>query len=100
MGVMMKAIEELWAFSTQLTNLSDIISLLQWDQEVMMPSRGTNARASQLAQLSRIIHQRIVSAELQKLLDRAEDCRDTLTEKDQALVRVMRRQHDQNRKLP
>jgi carboxypeptidase Taq len=100
MGKDMKVMDELRAFSTQLTDLSHIMSLLQWDQEVMMPPRGTKARASQLAALSRIIHQRIVSPELRKLLDAAEDSRDTLPEVDRALVRVMRRQHDQNRKLP
>jgi len=100
MGKNMKVMDELRAFSNQLANLSNIMSLLQWDQEVMMPFRATKGRASQLALLSRIIHQRIVSPELRKLLDAAEDRGVSLLERDQALVRVMRRQHDQNRKLP
>ena len=96
----MAIIDELREFSAQLTDLSNIMSLLQWDQEVMMPSRGTKARANQVEFLSRIMHQRIVSPALRKLLERVEDNRDTLSVIDQALVRVMRRQHAQNMKLP
>ena len=96
----MTVMEELRNISAELTDLSNIMSLLSWDQEVMMPVKSTQARASQLATLSSIMHRRIVSPTLAKLLAAAEDDQDRLSVIDRALVRVMRREHDQNCKLP
>jgi len=92
--------EELRNISAELTDVSNIMSLLHWDQEVMMPVKGTQARANQLATLSRVMHRKIVAPKLQKLLAGAEDGQDKLSVIDRALVRVMRRVHDQNSKLP
>jgi carboxypeptidase Taq len=96
----MAVMDELRARSGELTNLSNILSLMHWDQEVMMPVGGTEDRASQLATLSRIIHKKVVSPHLAVLLQEAESSLDGLSLTEQALVRVMRREHDQNSKLP
>jgi carboxypeptidase Taq len=92
--------EELRNISAELADMSNIMSLLHWDQEVMMPVKSTQARANQLATLSSIMHRKIVSPKLEKLLAQAEDGQDRLSVIDRALVRVMRREHDQNSKLP
>jgi carboxypeptidase Taq len=66
----------------------------------MMPVKSTQARANQLATLSSIMHRKIVSPKLEKLLAAAEDGQDRLSVIDRALVRVLRREHDQSSKLP
>ena len=40
--------------------------MLGWDEEVMMPQGGANARNSSLVTLATILHQRLKNGELQK----------------------------------
>ncbi len=96
----MKIIENLRRYSSELTDLHHVMALLQWDQEVKMPARATEERAGQMATLSGVIHRREVSLTLDELLKGAEDHLDELSEKDRALVRVMRRNYDRNTRLP
>jgi len=96
----MSLVEHIHARSEELTSLSGIISLVQWDQEVMMPARAAEGRAKQLAILSRIAHRKTIDPALGALLSEAEARGNGLAEKDRALVRVMRRAYDQNSRLP
>ncbi len=86
--------------SAEINDLNSIVALLQWDQEVLMPSRAAENRADQFATLSGIIHRKEVSTSTGKLLQEAEGHLDELSAIDQGLVRVMRRSYDQNTKLP
>ena len=96
----MKKIEEVRIRATELTNLNNILALLQWDQEVMMPSGGAAGRATQLSVLSTIIHQKISDPGLGELLQEMTDRLDEISNGDQALVRVLKREYDKNTKLP
>jgi carboxypeptidase Taq len=61
---------------TRLAEISDLtktMSLLGWDQHVMMPPGGARARAGQMETVGRIRHQKFVDPELGRLL---EDLRD------------------------
>ena len=49
--------QELAAFSKQIHTYESILSLLHWDQETYMPPGGIAPRASQIAQLSELIHE-------------------------------------------
>jgi len=95
MGVM----TELRQRSTELTDLNNILALMQWDQEVQMPAAAGAERASQFAALSTVIHRQEVDPTLGELLQAARALAG-LTDADQALVRVMQRNYDQNTKLP
>jgi len=95
----MKVIEELKKRSGELTDLHHIMALLQWDQEVMMPSSGAAERADQMATLSGITHRKEVDPALGELLEKAAE-NPAASTIDRALVRVMRRSYDQNTKLP
>ena len=55
----MKTIEKLRSRSRELTNLKNILALLQWDQEVMLPAGGAAGRAEQSSLLSTIVHRQI-----------------------------------------
>jgi carboxypeptidase Taq len=96
----MKTIEELRTRATELTHLNNIMALLQWDQEVMMPAGGADGRAAQFAALSTIAHQKITDTTLGKLLEDLSGRRESLSAADQALVRVLKREHAKNTKLP
>ena len=95
-----KTVEELRQRATELTNLNNILALLHWDQEVMMPPGATRDRASQFATLSTIIHKMITDPVLGNLLQQAAEYSGHLAEKDKALVRILSREHARNTKLP
>jgi carboxypeptidase Taq len=47
-------------YVTHLSKIADVsnsIALLNWDQEVMMPPKGAEKRAQQIATLSGILHE-------------------------------------------
>lgn len=96
----MKTLEKLRRRGTELTNLHNILALLQWDQEVMMPGGGAAGRAAQFAALSTIVHQKITDPVLGKLLEDLSGRKAGLSAVDQALIRVLKREHDKNTKLP
>ncbi|MFC1819353.1 hypothetical protein ACFL0B_09765, partial [Thermodesulfobacteriota bacterium] len=50
--------------ASELTNLTNILALLQWDQEVMMPTGGAAGRAAQFSALSTIVHRKICDPDL------------------------------------
>jgi len=96
----MKPIDDLKSRATELTNLNNILALLQWDQEIMMPTAASAERADQFAVLSSIIHQKISDPKLGFLIKQAEEETEDPTIADQALFRVLKREHDKNIKLP
>jgi carboxypeptidase Taq len=97
----MKIIAELRLKAKELTNLNNILALLQWDQEVMMPPAATNDRAAQFSSLSTIIHKKITGPALGNLLRQAEEYTgEDLPPQDRALVRILKREHLHNSKLP
>lgn len=52
------AYEELKEFSQQIHTYNSILSLLHWDQETYMPRGAIQARSTQIAQLSQLIHEK------------------------------------------
>ena len=53
---------------TELSHLSAILNLLYWDQEVKMPSKAVESRASGISQLSSILHNKFVEIDSDGLL--------------------------------
>lgn len=94
------AINRLHHRAAELTHLNNIMALLQWDQEVMMPSGGAEGRGAQVATLSSIIHQKICDPVLGNLLLEAAESSGEASARDRALVRVMQREHDRNTRMP
>lgn len=79
-------------------DLGAVSLLLSWDRQTYLPEGGIPARAEQLATVSRLAHEMLVSSETGELLESLRDA-DPETE-DGALVRVARRDYDQAAKLP
>jgi carboxypeptidase Taq len=85
----------------RLATISDVNAAqaaLDWDRQTYMPEGGVAGRAEQLATLSRLAHEMLVSEETGGLLrDVAEPAPGS---EDSALVRLARREYERATKLP
>lgn len=81
-------------------NLNEAAAVLDWDQQVNMPPGGAEARAEQLATLSRIAHEMFITDEIGQLLSDLEPAGFPYDSNEASLVRVTRRDYDKARKLP
>ncbi len=82
----------------QLHYVSDAGSVLQWDQQVMMPEGGTPARAKQSSALSTLHHDLLTDDQLGAWLDEL-DAAD-LDDEQRAVVREVRRDHERAVRVP
>ncbi len=85
----MDAYQRLEDHFEELSRLGEVISVLRWDDAVMMPPGGAEARAEQLALLKRMHHERLVDPRVADWLDAAAD--EELDGWQQANLREMRR---------
>ena len=96
---------DLRALRERLAEISDLqrsAGVLGWDQRVMMPPLGTDARANALATLGRIAHERFVDDEIGRLLERLRPYEESLEydSDDASLIRVTRRDWEKQRRVP
>jgi carboxypeptidase Taq len=98
----MQPLNELRVRLAEGADLRHAAGILGWDQRVTMPSRGTEARAEQLATLGRIAHEKFVDDEVGRLLDACEPLVEELAydSDDRSLVRVTRRDWEKARRVP
>ena len=78
--------------------LSMAISLMNWDQQVLMPPGGSAARTAQVGCLTRMAHESFTSEETQRLVEEA--AREASTDEERACVRVLQRELRIKTKLP
>ena len=99
---MSDALERLRAILAEVTDLSRAAALLEWDQETYMPPGGVEARSDQLSTLLRLSHVRFTGGEVGALLSELEEktAGSPFDSFEASLVRVTRRDYDQDRKLP
>ena len=93
--------EKLRPLKEHLATIGDLrsaCSVLAWDRQTYMPAGGVEGRAEQLASLTRLAHEMLVSPRTAKLLDEAGE-RDAGTD-DAALLRLARREHERATRLP
>jgi carboxypeptidase Taq len=96
------------AYETLRTKLGEIhdiaksASLLGWDQQVLMPSRGAEARAHQLGTLGKLAHELFISDEIGSLLEELRSYEDSLDydSLDASLIRVARRDYEKAVRVP
>src|ERR1700686_4290501 len=99
---MSDSLERLKAILAEVTDLSRSAAVLEWDQETYMPPRGVAARSDQLSTLLRLSHVRFTADEVGDLLSKLEDetADRPFDSYEASLVRVTRRDYEQERKLP
>lgn len=86
----------LFARMQELRDLSAVIGLCTWDQETYLPKKGDVARASQLATLQGLYHERLVDPRLGEWLEKP----DARTDDERAMVRVLSKERDRAVKVP
>ncbi|MDX6664546.1 MAG: carboxypeptidase Taq, partial [Solirubrobacteraceae bacterium] len=79
-------------------DLRNVVELLQYDQETVMPPAGAGARGEQLATLNVLMHETLTSPAVGELIEAA--AADAPDGDDAALVRVVRRDADKARRVP
>src|SRR5262245_16362088 len=84
----------------ELNTARSIESLLDWDQEAIMPRRGAEDRANQAAFIAGIAHQRLTSDELGRLLEKLESSGDASDPAARTNVREVRPEYNRAVKLP
>jgi carboxypeptidase Taq len=98
---MSDTLEQLKTILAEVTDLSRAAALLDWDQETYMPPGGVAARSDQLSTLLRLSHVRFTGDDVGRLLSELEDetAGRPFDSYEASLVRVTRRDYDQERKL-
>ncbi len=99
---MEKKIEQLKTILAEISDLSYTAALLGWDQQTYMPPGGAEARGNQLALLGRLVHERVTSPELGKLLDELKPYAASLDPDldDARLVKVTARGYEKAVRVP
>jgi carboxypeptidase Taq len=99
---MSEALDQLKTILADVTDLNRAAAVLEWDQETYMPPGGVTGRAEQLSTLVRLAHTKYTSGEVGRLLDQAEDevANHPFDSDEASIVRVTRRDYEQERKLP
>lgn len=94
--------QELRGRLSELWDLAKLGGLAAWDQQAMMPPAGGPVRAQQLATVSKLIHERVVSEELGELLEELRPYEESLDyDSDEAsLIRVTRADRDKEVNVP
>jgi carboxypeptidase Taq len=92
----------LFELVAELTDLSHIMSVLGWDQQVKMPPGGAEERGTQLAALGKIMHQKFVTDEVGQLItDLEAEVGDLYAETDEARsVKVSKKTYEKQAKVP
>jgi carboxypeptidase Taq len=86
----------------EVDDLRNAASLLFWDQRVMMPPGGSDARAEAVATLGRLAQEHFVAPELGKLLEDLRGLEESFDYDsfEASLIRVTRRDYDKATRVP
>ncbi|HYF10539.1 MAG TPA: carboxypeptidase M32 [Candidatus Paceibacterota bacterium] len=97
-----KPIEVLKERLREISYLASASAVLGWDQEVHMPAKGADARARASAQLSNVVHDKLVAIDDDKALTRLKKDVEAkkLRGKDAVIVEETWRSFEREKKLP
>ncbi|MFX1312830.1 MAG: carboxypeptidase M32, partial [Promethearchaeota archaeon] len=96
----MNAIKELREYFAEIMRLHYIQAVLGWDQEVNMRNyKSLEGRSKQVSLIEKLMHQRITSEKVGKLINEAEKLTN-LDEIESAMLREIKREYDLATKLP
>ncbi|MBI4992310.1 MAG: carboxypeptidase M32 [Candidatus Harrisonbacteria bacterium] len=98
-----KSIAELLRLDESIYHIDSVAGMLEWDQEVNMPSGSAEARTAQLTELKVVLHSKRINPKIAELLGKLEDeirSGQEFTPYDRALIRVMHEEYDSKTKIP
>src|SRR6059058_5776149 len=85
---------------SEVDDLRKAATLLFWDQRVMMPPGGSEARAEASATIGRLAHERFIAKELGSILDELNDEDYDFESFEASLIRVTRRDYEKAVRVP
>ena len=96
------ALERLRERLAEVNDLGRAAMLLTWDERVMMPPNGAQARAEALGTVSRIAQERFTDGEVGRLLEELRDVEESSDPDsfEASLIRVTRRRHERATRVP
>jgi carboxypeptidase Taq len=97
---MSEKLEQLKAKLGEVVDIGYAASVLSWDQQVNMPPGGSEARGHQLATLSKIAQEKLISDEVGRLIEDLKQEFDGADTDEAALVRVAARNYDKAKRVP
>jgi carboxypeptidase Taq len=99
---MSTALSELKERLAEIADLGHAGAVLHWDQNVMMPARGSSQRGDALGTLARIEHERFIAADTGRLIEAAATEVEAMPpDSDEArLVSKTQRDYDKARRVP
>ncbi len=97
---MNSAIEKLWELSRELRHLECAAELLDYDAQISMPPRATVGRGEQSAILQTLIHQRLSSDSLGRLLAEAERSAEANSFPNAQMLRFFHQEYEKVVKVP
>ena len=94
--------KELFERVAEYSDLSNIMAVLGWDQQINMPPGGAEERGLQSATLGRILHEKFATEEFGQLIaDLEAEVGDLTAETDEArAVKVTKKQYEKQVKVP
>jgi len=95
-------LKKLRAIYQEISQLSGIMALMGWDQQVYMPKAGVEGRAKQMALLGGLLHDKATSEEAGKVInDLAAEIPDLDADDDVAReVKLTKKAYDRETKIP
>jgi carboxypeptidase Taq len=86
----------------EVSDLTKAATLLLWDQRVMMPPGGAEARAEALATVSRLAQERFIDDEVGRLLEKLRGLEESsdYDSFEASLVRTTRREYEKAQRVP
>ena len=86
----------------EVNDLTKAVTLLFWDQRVMMPPGGGAARAEALGTVSRLAQERFVDGEIGRLLEELRPLEESsdYDSFEASLIRVTRRKYEKATRVP
>lgn len=89
-----KSYETLSSLCRDISQISEVLGLLSWDEQVMMPSGSASSRGKQKAALTAVVHDKSTSSELHSAIEAAKSESHLLNEYQQAVVRDAERNYE------
>jgi carboxypeptidase Taq len=85
----------------EVSHLNSTLAVLQWDQEVHMPVKGSGPRAKTISYLSVLAHQKLLDLDKGKVLSRLHRANKTMSDPHASIIiQEAWRAYDRERKLP
>src|SRR5688500_3799689 len=84
----------------EISLLGSAASILHWDQETHLPTRGHEHRSNQVSLIARMVHEQFTSPRIGELLSSCESAASRLSADASVNLRELRRAYDRATKLP